>query len=212
MTINNYVTLSDVKLYDPQNEVSTTELWDVMVTTLCTNLSRAFDQSTWREPGEFAVGTDSTRVFDGTPNTATDFIRQLDVDELAAVPTLVTIAGITVPSNDYWPVPYNALSQGKPFTGLYLDPDGQTRFWGSKLHSIQVTGKFGYSTAVPADVFQALLLYVIRLLRKAQQNYLETGVILDAGQIMSGSKIDEDIKDIIILRRKTRFSFSYPTG
>lgn len=204
MAIQDYVTPTQVKAYAPTNEISTSTVWDAMITTLCTNLSRAFDLLTWRNPGDFAVVDTNTKYFDGIPITATDYQDILNIGELAALPTTVTINGVTIASTDYWGFPYNALIEYKPFTALRLNPAGVTKSWGAPLRGIAVTGLFGYSTTVPPDVYEALLLYAIRFVRKAQQNYLETGTILDTGQVMIGMREDTDLAGIITLRKNSR--------
>lgn len=208
MTPSNYLTLEEVKAYAPNNELSTSTIWDGLVTTLCGTLSRAFDRFTFRDPGAYAVTGTSVLLFDGVPDTATDYRQYLDIGEMADTPTLVTINGVSVPSNDYWPEPYNALSSYRPYTHLYMRPDGTTQRWGAKKRSIAVTSYFGYSKTVPPDVLEALLLFTLRFVRKAQQNYMETGVLLDSGQVMVTAKRDEDLADLILHYKRSR----YPGG
>lgn len=137
----------------------------------------------------------------------------LPVGELAAFPTSVSMAqsaqvdtgsannnGVytLVPATDYYAEPGNALDEGMPFTRLTLDIlNGTTRVWLPFRRGIKIVGKFGYSTTVPDDVRKCVKLMVIRQQRKAKQNFLDVATINDAGQIMSGAKLDSDIADII---------------
>lgn len=204
MTVPNYFTAADLKAYWPVNEIVTSTVWDAMMATLGTNVSRALDVLTWRQPGEFAVSDVTTRTFDPPNQLSTDFQTTLFIGELADVPTLVSINGLAVPSSDYWLKPYNAAAEGRPYTSILLNPDGTTQSWGVKLHSVTVTGKFGYSMTLPPDVFEAAMLYAIKFIRKAQQNYLETGTVLDSSQVMGGMKVDTDLQELILQRRKSR--------
>lgn len=212
MAANNYIALADVKAYMPNNDVSTTTQWDALVTTLCTNLSRAFDTLTFRKPGAYAMTTSASRYFDGVPQTAGDFANSIFIDELAAAPTSVSISKtgsqtgfVAMATTDYLLWPYNAADDGKPYLRIDLNlVDGQTKAWPSQPRSVQVTGPFGYSATVPADVQEALLLYAVRMLRKAQQNYLQVGQILDSGQIMVGMQRDTDLENLIAYYRKAR--------
>lgn len=201
---NDYLTLAQVKAYWPTNEIALSSDWDVTINTLCTNCSRAWDTLTWRRPGRYAVSVSTLRWFDGIPATATDFTDALTIGELADVPSAVVDNGTTVLSNQYWASPYNAVDDFEPYTVLLLNPGGGKPRWGTKLHSIQVTGYFGYSKTVPPDVFEALLLYVIRMVRKGQQNYLEVGTLLDSGQVMIGMRVDPDIQILLEHYRKPR--------
>lgn len=204
MAVPNYITPQNIKDYWPTNEVVTSSVWDAMMATLCPNLSRAFDTLTWRLPGEFAVSDIVTKYFNPPKPTSTDYATTLFTGEMAEAPTVVTKEGITVSPSDYWLQPYNAALEFRPYTSILLNPDGSLQTWGTKLRSLTVTCKFGYSTTVPPDVFEAMLLYAVKFIRKAQQNYLDTGTVLDSGQVMSGMKVDPDLNELILQRRKSR--------
>lgn len=140
-------------------------------------------------------------------------VTRLYVGELAAFPTSVSMAqsaqvdtgsgnnnGVytLVPATDYYAEPSNALDEGIPIKFLTLDIlNGTTAVWLPFKRGIKIVGKFGYSAAVPDDVRKCVKLMVIRQQRKAKQNYLEVAVINDAGQIMSGGKLDSDIGRVI---------------
>lgn len=211
MTLPNYVTPEEVRAYMPANEVATATTWDATVTLLCANCSRAFDKLTFRQPGAYAVADDTTRYFDGVPETATDYLGSIFTDELVAL-TSVGIAPnggssfTALNTNNYWLWPYNAAAEGKPYLRIDLDPDGAVKRWPVRPRSVQVIGKFGYSLEVPADVQEAILLYIVRMVRKAQQNYLEVGTMLDSGQVMVGMKVDHDFQELILMYRKGRLA------
>lgn len=208
MTIPNYVTSAMVKAYLPTNEVSTSTVWDSVVTTLCTNLSRAWDSLTFREPGAYAVSDDTTRYFDGVPATATDFTDQILVGEICAVTSVATAPNggsfVTMNSADYLLWPYNAALEEKPYTEVMITPNGGVSAWPTGKRSVRVIGKFGYSQTAPSDVVEALLLYVVRFIRKNQQNFLEVGTITDSGQVYIGAKVDYDMQDLIRMYRRGR--------
>jgi hypothetical protein len=199
-----YVTLAQVKAYWPTNEVSVTTDFDALVTTLTTNCSRCWDTLTWRNPGDYAVVTPDTLWYDGVPFTATDYLDVLPIDEIAAVPTSIISDGYTLLSTDYFMWPYNAPHNFRPYTQIRLNPTGMLKLWTTKIHAISVTGLFGYSVVVPPDVSEALLLYIVRMVRKSQQNYLEVGTLLDSGQIMIGMKTDPDLQVLLEHYRKSR--------
>lgn len=212
MTLPDYVTPEMVRAYMPTNEVATATVWDADVATLCTNCSRAFDTLTFREPGAYAVSDDTTRYFDGVPCTATDFLTMILIGELADL-TSVSIAPNGGNSynpllvDNYWLWPYNAIAEGNPYSRIDLNPDGGAiKLWPSRPHSIQVIGKFGYSQIVPADVQEAILLYIVRMLRKAQQNYQDTGTMLDSGVVLIGMKTDHDLQELILNYRKPKLA------
>lgn len=207
MPANNYITLAQVKAYAPTNEVSTSTVWDATVTTLCANLSRAFDTLTERHPGAYAVTAASAKYYDGVKPTATDYIDSLLVDEMADAPAEVAISNsggayVALASADYFPWPDNA--DGIPYTRIDLNPYGQTKTWGYDRRRVRVTAKFGYSQTVPADVLEAMLLYVVRLMKKVQQNFQEVGQLLDSGVVLIGMRRDEDLQTLIAYYRNSR--------
>jgi hypothetical protein len=213
MTAPLYLTLAQVKAYMPTNEVSTVATWDTMVTTLCTNLSRAFDSLTFRQIGAYAVNADVTAYFDGVSIFAGAYTESVFVDELAAAPTSigVSMSGngsyVNLTPSDFWLWPYNAANNGKPYTRIDLNTQtGAYKSWPTYPHSVKVVGKFGYSVTVPDDVYEALLLYAVRMIRKAQTNYLEVGTLLDSGQVLTGMKRDEDLLGLIALYKKGRLT------
>lgn len=211
MSIPVYLTPAQVKAYAPTNELNTSTVWDGFLTTVCETVSRAFDHLTFRAPGAYAVTEDTLRYFDGKQVTATDQLRSLWIDELAALTSLAIApnGGTTytpIDAGDFWLWPYNATVLNQPYQRLDLTGDGTVKSWPSRPHSIQITGKFGYSTNVPADVTEALLLYTIRFVRKAQQNYLEVGQLLDTGQVFIGAKTDYDLQALIAVYRRGRLA------
>lgn len=212
MTLPDYVTPDMVQAYAPTNEASASTVWDAVVTSLCTNCSRAFDTLTFREPGAYAVTDDTTRYFNGVPCTATDFITLLSTGEYVDL-TSVNIAPnggnsyTPLDASNFWLWPYNAAAEGKPYTQIELNTqNGSVYLWPSRPHSVQVVGKFGYSATVPADIQEAMLLYIMRMLRKTQQNYEDVGQMLNSGVILVGMKQDYDLQSLILMYRKARLA------
>lgn len=115
----------------------------------------------------------TTRTFD-----ATDFNGVLDLHGgLLSSPT-VTVSGsaYTVDTNFYLD-PANAAGQGKAWTSL--------RFWGhiapGRPNQISVTGRFGYCTSLPADVWQAIQKYAGVLTLMSIENRPNPGSIVQDG-------------------------------
>lgn len=232
MTLPNYCTLADVKASWPENEINTLTTYDAMITDELAEQSRTFDRMTNRKPGAYAVTVDTTQYVDGpnynhftpvygykTQRLTTGYTGaiSLPIPEMAAYPTSVSMAltaqidtgnsnnGVytLVPATDYYAEPDNALEEGIPFRTLTLDIiNGTTRVWYPFRRGIKIVGKFGYSTTVPDDVRKCVKLMVIRQQRKAKQNFLDVATINDAGQIMSGAKLDSDISDIVSRYRR----------
>lgn len=224
---NDYCQLAEVKASMPDSAMYTTTTYDVLASNLITRASRAFDRLTHREPGAYYVTADTTRYFDGPgygmfspiygvrserlTNSYAGAIA-LRTGEMADLPTSVAMAQTAVvataggsgtytavPTTDYWATPRNAAQFGRPYQALELDViNGTTRVWLPFRQGIRVIGKFGYALVVPEDIKETIILMVVRLLRKAQQNYVDTGVMLDSGQVMQGMKLDGDINELVM--------------
>lgn len=226
MTINNYATLNEVKTAIPDNSLTTTADYDPLAIALISNVSRAIDKYTNRKPGAYYVNADVIRYIDGpaygmyspiygikTQRLSGGYTgaEKLRIGELAALPSEVAVAETAAvataggagtytvwPTTDYWAEPSNAADDGIPYTTLVLDIlSGTHRVWYPWKRAVRITGKFGYSTSVPSDVKEAVILQIIRLIRKAQQNYMNVATILDAGQVMQGDRLDQDITMMI---------------
>lgn len=126
-----------------------------------------------------AEATATARTFD--PPTGPH--GKLWVDDLAAAPTLVEYvpAGSTAVTltlaEDYWLKPDNALAKGQPLTQLQFRRRWSLPLAPSLLQSLRVTGRWGYGTRLPADVWQAELMrgaYNVW----AQMTFSETGGLL----------------------------------
>jgi len=94
----------------------------------------------------------------------------LYVDDLLSVTTLKTDEDgdrtyeITWTTSDYDLMPYNATTDGKPYTWIETTPDGSYSFPLIKK-SVELAGSFGYCTGAnrPYPIFEATLLGAHRL-------------------------------------------------
>lgn len=224
MTISDYATLTDAKAAWPSSSLASTTIYDTLATALLARCSRWFDSQTKRKPGAYAVSADVTRYFDAPAGNAGAPVYRdnrlsgysgnengkLHIGELASAPTSVGVStngSVTVytalASTDYLCGPWNALDQGKPYQWLQLDfINGSHATWYGFPMGVKVVGKFGYSTAAPDDVKSAVLELVIQALRRAEQNYVDTGVMLDTSVIMQGLKLNQYVNDVVNTYRK----------
>ena len=209
---NDYCTLAEAKAALPDTSWSTA--YDAILTALITRGSRAIDKLANYWPGAFFMSLDETRYFDGSGT------RQQWVDHLAAVPTTVAVAetGITDTdagsggsystwlAADYMLWPRNALKNNEPYQRLDVDA-----FNGSKVafyafrRGVKVTGKFGYSTAIPDDVKQAAIIQAIRWFKRGQQAYRDTGAIVELGQLTYTQALDPDVAETLKGYRRGMF-------
>lgn len=202
MSANNYITTSN--LYSLFN-ISTQ--YDSLLDSLCSAASRAVDYHTGRKPGAYYVTTESTLYFDGSGH------RTQAIYEFCAAPSLVAVAETgkadtsptstdgtytTWASTDYFLYPYNAPETGKPYTQLHVNLLTGTKVIFYRFpKSVKVTAKFGYSTDVPAPVYQACLAYAVHEWKRAIQNYGDMSAIPELGQLMFSQALPPEASLII---------------
>lgn len=179
---------------------------DSLLETCIESSSRQIDTHCERV---FTSGT-ATRVF--APQSS----YMAEIDDLISLTSLKTSSDadgtfdITWTSTDYQLEPLNGLSGGSysPYTSIravgdYLFPtvsfpnsDGEA--------TIQVTGVFGYGTAVPTDVRQACNLLAIRQFKR-YDSPLGVAGFGDIG-VVRVSRVDPDIEALLGPYRKIRMA------
>jgi len=197
MTVSVYCTKDEIKAMMPDTDWGSS--YDVLLDTLASRASRAIDRFTKRSAGAYAVTENTTRSFSAL------WSNELDIGELAAPPTSVSIAEAGDPSDltelaptDYYLLPYNAVVIGRPYNFIVLDSlNGNFAAFPHFPNSVVVTGPFGYSTVVPDEIKQATLIQAIRWFKRGQQSYQDTGAITELGQLTYTKAIDPDVAMMI---------------
>lgn len=193
-----YCTAADVieQLTDGQIDQWTTG-YDDIIARCITSASRAVDAFLKRKPGAFAVSATETRFYTGS-GTACQY-----VDEMAAAPTLVSVAESGNLSNytdydpsDYLLYPDNALLDGVPYTRIDIAPAGSKTIWAPYRRAVKVTARFGFSTVAPPEIAEATIIMAVRLFKRAQGAYQDTLANAELGQIRY-TKLDPDVERLL---------------
>ena len=99
----------------------------------------------------------------------------LEIDDIVTITTLKTddagdgtFENTWTLNTDYNAEPLNAAAEGRPWDKLCVHPTGTHIFPANFPRSVELTGKFGWST-VPAQVEEATTLLAHRLLKRARQ-------------------------------------------
>lgn len=199
---NGYTTLQEVKSILRITDA----LEDTLLERCIESASRHIDRYCERS---FTAGS-ATRVF--APNDS----YLCEIDDLISVTTIKTstdadgVYDTTWASDDYQLEPLNAISGGvySPYTriravGDYLFP---TINWPESQGeaTVEVSGTFGYGTAIPTDVIQACNLLAIREFKRYDSplgvaGFGEIGVV-------RVSRTDPDIESLLAPFRKLRMA------
>lgn len=191
MAVNEYCKVEDVKVAFPDYSVGTK--YDNAIERLVKTVSRLFDKYTGREPGAYFVDTDVIRYFEAFDSSDPDLL----IDELAAAPTEVAVAeagditDYTVwASTNYILYPLNST----PYTELKVDIlNGTKSNWPQFPKSIKITGKFGYATTVPDEIKEACIIQLIRLLKRMQKGFADTGAIIELAKLTHTKALDPEV-------------------
>lgn len=199
---NGYTTLQEVKSILRITDA----LEDTLLERCIESASRHIDRYCERS---FTAGS-ATRVF--APNDS----YLCEIDDLISVTTIKTstdadgVYDTTWGSDDYQLEPLNGISGGiySPYTriravGDYLFP---TVNWPESQGeaTVEVSGTFGYGTAIPTDVIQACNLLAIREFKRYDSplgvaGFGEIGVV-------RVSRTDPDIESLLAPFRKLRMA------
>jgi hypothetical protein len=227
MTVNNYATAAEIAALLPNLDLNGyaqdgVTLYTTILTTLAGRASRAFDKWTNRKPGAYYVDADTTRYYggpiersilfgidtnDNRLGVGIDGGHVLDVDELAAAPTSIGISttgsvttyDVTLATTDYLLYPFNAAEDGYPYTQIVLDLlNGTVHTWYGFPRGIKIVGKFGYATATPDDIKQAVITLAARWLKRGQNAYQDRVSILDQATALTYlNKQDSDVVEAL---------------
>lgn len=187
--------LDSTQLMNELPDVDWSGQYEPLLSAMITRVSRLIDKATGREEGAYKAGTAAARYFDGSGG------RMMWVDEMAAAPTEVAVSedgALTYTAwaaTDYMLWPYNALVKGRPYVRLDVDQlNGSHALWYAFPKSVRVTAKWGYSTAVPEDLTQAIVTQCVRWFKRSQQAYQDLGGAPEVGQIRFWTRqLDPDV-------------------
>lgn len=191
--------LTTAELMDEMPDVEWSGRYEPLLEKLILRASRLIDRITGREEGAYKVSSATVRYFDGS-GQAFQW-----VDEMAEAPTAVAVSDTgsltsytSWAATDYMPWPYNAAAQGRPYIRLDVDQlNGDHALFYAFPKSVKVTAKWGYSTAVPEDVQQAVIIQAVRSFKRAQQAFQDAGAIFELGQLRYVKQLDPDVALIV---------------
>lgn len=156
---NGYATLAEIK---QRLRIDISDIDDDNVLeSVAGGVSRALDAYT----GRWFCSDTQTRYY-----TAED-ASELEVDDLLSITTLKTDEDgdrtyeRTWGSDDYDLWPYNANTDGKPYTEIHTTPQGDYAF-PSTRRGVEIAGAFGYSATTPPQVKEGCLLLCEQIFKR----------------------------------------------
>lgn len=196
---NGYATLAEVKAASASVAAHGTAN-DTVLERCIEAASRGVDQYTHRR--FYTDGTAEVRVY------ATNNCEWIDVDDLASSTfTVATSSSLnrtydtTWATTDYQAEPLNRNVGGAPVPITRLRAVGSYSFTPSHISTVQVTGTFGYGTAVPTEVTEATILLSLRRFARLQS---PTGVQSgEFGPVYISRRTDPDVAAVLDRLRRS---------
>ena len=175
---NGYTDLKTYKqrFYDAEHQND--EKDDAAIESVITAVSRAIDDITWRR---FYAATE-TRYYTAQHS---DYLK---IDDLLTVTTLKTDHNsdrtyeYTWQTTDYDLMPYNASTDGHPYTWIETTPDGDYWFPKGAKKGVEIAGSFGFAATTPPAIEEACLLAAHRYMKR-QSTPLGVSANVNLGQV-----------------------------
>ncbi len=174
---------------------------DALFTSMIEQASRFIDRYKRVEHGAYKTSdysADEVRYFWGSG------IERQDIDYLTNLTTVKveetdgTYTTWTL-DTDFFTWPYNASQIDEPIRRLDVSPKtGTTKsIWTFGPKRVEITGKFGVSSAVPDTVARACIIQVSRWFKRATQGWADSGANPDLGQLTFVKKLDPDVRILL---------------
>jgi hypothetical protein len=194
---NGYATLTEIKAAARIPVSDTVD--DSLLESAIESASRLIDQHCERR--FFTNGTE-TRVY------ATHDYYWCDIDDVAGTAiTIKTASNLdriydqTWAATDYQLEPVNRIQAGVAFPVTRIRAVGDYLFTPSSETTVEVTGVFGFATAVPTQVKQATIIEALRLYKRLDSPLGFAG-FGDMGVARVSSRIDPDVAMLLSQFRK----------
>ena len=102
-------------------------------------------------------------------------------------------------ATDYYTWPYNANATTGPIMRLDVDRrQGSQSAWPSGREAVKVTARWGYSDSPPEVVKQAVIIQVIRWMKRGEQLFADGSLVGDAGRLVYVQKLDPEARTLLI--------------
>lgn len=178
-TTRQYCTIADVATRIDLQTLPGVNL-DHLIRTATQRIEGYCDRTFTRVPA--TPLTYATRNFLGTgsPNLSIDDLLEMDS---------MTIDDVAQTLTDFLLMPFGKT----PTTWLEYESGGQ---W-TRNADVAITGAWGFSEAVPWDIWDACVALAVRALERAKTAYQDASAIPDVGQLVYAKAIPPDIKQVL---------------
>ena len=168
-------------------------IWDIIAA-----VSRFIDEYKGVESGAYLASGSETRYYTGTGRRRQRIDMATTVSAVAVEETDGTYTSWTADTDYYlWPYNYSALGEPVRVMEVVRKSGSSKSVWNIGPKRVQVTGVFGVSTTVPADIQQACAALVTRVYKSYQTGWQDAGASLELGQLIYAQAQHPSVKMIL---------------
>lgn len=155
-------------------------IWDIVAST-----SRFIDEYKGVESGAYLASGSETRYYTGTGRQRQRIDMATSVSAVAVEETDGTYTTWTADTDYYlWPYNYSALGEPVRILETVRKSGSSKSVWNVGPKRIKVTGVFGVSTTVPADIQQVCAALSTRVYKAYQSGWQDASASLELGQLI----------------------------
>lgn len=198
---NSYPATADLKAWLRANSQQSLGSGDDTIINNCITAAIKFCEGPEGAGRSFEMTADTTRHFDAVRDVDTS-LRRLWLDEdLCQITSITNGDGTTVSTSDYVTDPRNTA----PYHAITLKLSSSVvwTYATTPENAIVIVGRWGYATAAPADIAQAVLeLAAYEYRRKTTSGSSDQQVVTASGSVIVPSSVPKNIMAVFTSYRR----------
>lgn len=198
---NSYPVTADLKTWLRANSQQALPSGDDTLLSNCITAAIGFCEGPEGAGRRFEVTADSTRRFDAIRDVDQTWRRLWLDDDLCQITSITNGDGVTVSTSDYVTDPRNET----PYYALTIKLSSSVVWTYSNApeNAIAIVGRWGYSTAAPADIAQAVLeLAAFEYRRRSTSSNSDQQVVTASGSVIVPSSVPKNIMTVFTHYRR----------
>lgn len=198
---NSYPITADLKAWLRANSQQVLPSGDDTLLGNCITAAIAFAEGPEGAGRRFEVITDTTRHFDAVRDVDQGLRRLWLDDDLCQITSITNGDGVLITADQYVTNPRNEA----PYYAitLKLNSDAVWTYDDTPEDAIALVGRWGYSTAAPADMAQAVLeLAAYEYRRRSSSSSTDQQVVTASGSVIVPSSVPKNIMAVFTNRRR----------
>lgn len=199
---NSYPATADLKVWLRANSSQALPSGDDTLLGNCITAAIGFCEGPEGAGRKFEVTADTTRRFDALRDVDQSLRRTLYLDDdLCQITSITNGDGVVVSSGDYVTNPRNET----PWYAITIKLSSSVvwTYLSAPENAIAIVGRWGWSTAAPADIAQAVLeLAAYEYRRRSSSSSIDQQVVTASGSVIVPSSVPKNIMTVFTHYRR----------